>query len=84
MSAHLTKGVFSLILLGSVALVGTPTLAADPDVDSPAGPQLPTARTDRPDFQQDEGPGQLLDPQAEGADPTPHLVNPLPPIEVEP
>jgi len=83
MTSRLTK-LFSLVLLSSVVLLGAPALAADPDVDSPAGPQLPTARTDRPDFQQDEGPGQLLDPQAEGADPAPHLVDPVPPIEVEP
>jgi hypothetical protein len=32
---------------------------------------LAAPRTDRPDFQQDDQPGAVLDPQAEGADPTP-------------
>jgi hypothetical protein len=61
--------VLALALVGSAAL-STPTFAADPDVDSPAGPELPAPRTDRPDFQQDDAPGQALDPQAEGADPS--------------
>jgi hypothetical protein len=60
--------VLALALLGGAA-IGTPTFAAEPDVDSPAGPENPAPRTDRPDFQQDDGPGQVLDPQAEGAQP---------------
>jgi hypothetical protein len=78
MSIRLTKGAVVLVL-SSVALLATPTFAVEPDVDSPAGPELPAPRTDRPDFQQDDQPGALLDPQAEGADPTPpnaRLVQP--------
>jgi hypothetical protein len=67
MTTRLTKGAVALVL-GSV-LLATPTFAVEPDVDSPAGPQLPAPRTDRPDFQQDDQPGALLDPEAEGADP---------------
>jgi hypothetical protein len=46
-------------------------LAVEPDVDSPAGPELPAPRTDRPDFQQDDQAGAVTDPEVEGADPTP-------------
>ena len=70
MTIRLTKGAVALVL-SSVALLATPTFAMEPDVDSPAGPELPAPRTDRPDFQQDNQPGALLDPQVEGADPTP-------------
>jgi hypothetical protein len=71
MTIRLVKGALALVLLGGVALLGTPAFATEPDVDSPAGPELPAPRTDRPDFQQDDQPGAVLDPQAEGADPTP-------------
>jgi len=37
------------MLLGSVVLLGTPTFAVEPDVDSPAGPELPASRIDRPE-----------------------------------
>jgi hypothetical protein len=89
MYSHL-KAVLALSAVGAIALFGTPAFAADPDVDSPAGPELPTARTDRPDFQQDERPGQLLDPQEEGADPSPPsasvapdvvIPEPVPPVD---
>jgi hypothetical protein len=63
------RGVLAMMLLGSVTLLGTPTNAAEPDVDSPAGPELPAPRTDRPDFQQDDQSGAVIDPQTEGADP---------------
>jgi hypothetical protein len=65
------KGALALALLGSAAFLSTPSSAVEPDVDSPAGPELPAPRTDRPDFQQDDQPGAILDPEAEGADPTP-------------
>ena len=71
MTARLIKGACALVLLGGFALLGTPSFATEPDVDSPAGPELPAPRTDRPDFQQDDQPGAVLDPQVEGADPTP-------------
>lgn len=60
-----------IAVLGTVALLSFPSYAVEPDVDSPAGPQLPAPRTDRPDFQEDDQPGALLDPEAEGADPSP-------------
>jgi hypothetical protein len=58
-------------LASSVTLLGTPSFAVEPDTDSPAGPELPAPRTDRPDFQQDDQSGAAIDPQAEGADPRP-------------
>jgi hypothetical protein len=58
------------ILLGSVVLFATPTFATEPDVDSAAGPELPAPRTADPDFQQDDQPAAVLDPEAEGANPT--------------
>jgi hypothetical protein len=71
----------TLALLGNAAFIATPSFAVEPDTDSPAGPELPAPRTDRPDFQQDNQPGALLDPEAEGADPSPpsaERVEPLP------
>ena len=68
MTVRLTK---SALLFASVALLATPALAVEPDVDSPAGPELPAPRSDRPDFQVDDQTGAPLDPTAEGADPRP-------------
>jgi hypothetical protein len=65
------KYSLALAVLGTVALLSFPSYAVEPDVDSPAGPQLPAPRTDRPDFQEDDQPGALLDTEAEGADPSP-------------
>jgi hypothetical protein len=67
MTFRLTK---SVLLFASVALLATPALAVEPDVDSPAGPELPAPRSDRPDFQVDDQTGAPLDPTAEGADPS--------------
>ena len=61
--------VAALTLLGSTAF-SMPTFATEPDVDSPAGPELPAPRADRPDFQQDDQAGAVIDPQTEGAQPT--------------
>jgi hypothetical protein len=61
----------SALIFASVALLATPTVAVEPDVDSPAGPELPAPRSDRPDFQLDDQTGAPLDPMAEGADPSP-------------
>ena len=69
MITRIAKGALALMLFSSVALLGTPTFAVEPDVDSPAGPELPAPRTDRPDFQQDDQSGAVIDPQTEGADP---------------
>jgi hypothetical protein len=68
MTVRLSKTV---LLFAGVALLASPALAVEPDVDSPAGPELPAPRTDRPDFQLDDRTGAPLDPMAEGADPTP-------------
>lgn len=62
MTIRKARGVIGLMVLGSVALLGTPTLAVEPDVDSPAGPELPAPRTDQA--------GAVLDPENEGADPS--------------
>lgn len=59
----------ALIFMSSASL-STPTFAVEPDVDSPAGPELPAPRIDRPDFQQDDQSGAVIDPQTEGANPT--------------
>jgi hypothetical protein len=61
-------GAIALVLLGASA-ASTPTFAVEPDVDSPAGPELPAPRTDRPDFQQDDQTGAAINPENEGADP---------------
>ena len=85
MRTALRMGMLALALVGSAALLPTPSFATEPDVDSPAGPENPAPRTNRPDFQQDDGPGQVLDPTVEGADPTPprvvepRVIEPLPP-----
>ena len=65
MITRIARDALALTLLGSVALLGTPTFAVEPDVDSPAGPELPAPRTDRPDFQQDDQSGAVIDPQTE-------------------
>ena len=71
MTFGLTKNA---LFFASVALLATPALAVEPDVDSPAGPELPAPRTDRPDFQLEDQTGAPLDPMLEGADPTPPRV----------
>lgn len=85
MITRIARGALALALLGSLALLGTPTFAGEPDVDSPAGPELPAPRTDRPDFQQDDQSGAVIDPQTEGVDPgvAPDVVvvEPAAPIE---
>lgn len=68
MTNRLIESAFALALLG-VAVLAPPAFAVEPDVDSPAGPELPAPRTDRPDFQQDDQAGAVIDPEAEGADP---------------
>lgn len=73
MSVRLTK---TALLFASGVLLASPALAVEPDVDSPAGPELPAPRTDRPDFQLDDQTGAPLDPMAEGADPTPPASGP--------
>ena len=70
MIARIKKSALALAVLGSVALLGTPTFAVEPDVDSAAGPELPAPRTADPDFQQDDQAGAVIDPETEGANPS--------------
>src|SRR5262245_2583794 len=85
MRAAPRMGMLALALVGSVAFLPAPSFAVEPDVGSPAGPELPAPRINRPDFQQDDQAGAVIDPRAEGADPTPptlvepRIVEPLPP-----
>ena len=55
------------LLLGA-ASIATPTLAVEPDVDSPAGPELPAPRYDRPDFQFDDQAGAPRERDIDGTD----------------
>jgi hypothetical protein len=85
MRTTLRMGMLALALVGSAAFLPTPSFAGEPDVDSPAGPENAAPRINRPDFQQDDQAGAVIDPRVEGADPTPprvvepRLVEPLPP-----
>jgi hypothetical protein len=85
MRAALRMGMLALALVSSAAFLPAPSFATEPDVDSPAGPELPAPRINRPDFQQDDQTGAVIDPLVEGADPTPprvvepRIVEPLPP-----
>lgn len=65
------RGVLAAAFVVGLAQFPVPSFAVEPDVDSPAGPELPAPRTDRPDFQLDDQTGVPLDPRAEGADPSP-------------
>ena len=58
-------------LASSVTLLATPSFAVEPDVKLARRARTSAPRTDRPDFQQDDQAGAAIDPQAEGADPTP-------------
>jgi hypothetical protein len=80
MRISLRTGTLAFALLASAALLAPQSFAVEPDVDSPAGPELPAPRTDRPDFQQDDQPGAVIDPEAEGAQPR----NPPDEVIVEP
>jgi hypothetical protein len=73
MSSSLRTTTLGFAVFGSVAFLTTPTFTIEPDTDSPAGPELPAPRTDRPDFQRDDQTGAVLDPRVEGADPSPPL-----------
>jgi hypothetical protein len=69
MRTSLRTSTLAFALLGTAAFLAPPSFAVEPDVDSPAGPELPAPRTDRPDFQQDDQTGAVIDPEAEGAQP---------------
>ena len=69
MSTRLTNSACALVFLGGLVMVGSRAFAVEPVVHSPAGPELPAPRCDRPDFQQDDQAGAIIDPEAEGAEP---------------
>lgn len=68
MKTSLRTGTLALALLGSAAFLSAPSFAVEPDVDSPAGPELPAPRYDRPDFQLDDQTGAPLERDIEGTD----------------
>jgi hypothetical protein len=82
-------GILGLALVSSAAFLATPAFAVEPDVDSPAGPELPAPRYDRPDFQYDDQAGAPREPDIEGTDrlgaapeiiiPDDDIVEPVPP-----
>jgi hypothetical protein len=79
------SSALALALLGSGALLTNPSFAVEPDVDSPAGPQLPSPR-DHPDFQADDQAGVTklvpVPPVELGEGPVivvPERAEPLPP-----
>ena len=71
MKISLRTSTLAVAVLAGAAFLAPPSFAVEPDVDSPAGPELPAPRSDRPDFQVDDQTGAPLDPTAEGADPSP-------------
>ena len=72
------KITLALALIGGAALLAGPVQAVEPDVDSPAGPELPAPRTDRPDFELDDQTGARLSPEGD-----PVIVGPEPEVIVE-
>jgi len=84
MKTTFRRAALAVTLIGSVTCLGTPSFAVEPDTDSPAGPELPAPRTDRPDFQQDDQAGAAINPQAEGADPRPPSAYVAPDVVVVP
>ncbi|HKA65738.1 MAG TPA: hypothetical protein VKD00_08505 [Methyloceanibacter sp.] len=67
MKCHRKTSIAAVALLLGASSV-TPALAVEPDVDSPAGPELPAPRYDRPDFQPDDQTGAPLERDIEGTD----------------
>jgi hypothetical protein len=62
------KTTIAAVALVMGAAMATPALAIEPDVDSPAGPELPAPRYDRPDFQFDDQAGAPRERDIEGTD----------------
>ena len=60
--------IAAVALLVGAASIATPALAIEPDVDLPAGPELPAPRYDRPDFQFDDQAGAPRERDIEGTD----------------
>jgi len=75
-----------------LSVPGPPSFAIEPDVDSPAGPELPAPRYDRPDFQFDDQAGAAPERDIEGIErlgaapeiviPDDDIVEPVPPPAV--
>ncbi len=87
MSITLRSGALALALVGSGALLATPSFAVEPDVDSAAGPELPAPRYSHPDFQFDDQAGAPRERDIEGTDssvPDVVIVEPGPPVDAEP
>jgi hypothetical protein len=68
MTCDRLTSIAAVVLLLGAAAIATPALAVEPDVDSPAGPELPAPRYDRPDFQPDDQTGAPLERDIEGTD----------------
>jgi hypothetical protein len=88
MNMTLRSGAFALALVGGAALLATPSVAVEPDVDSAAGPELPAPRYSDPEFQFDDQAGAPLERDIEGTDssiPDEYvIVKPGPAIVIEP
>ena len=68
MTCDRITSIAAVALLLGAASIATPALATEPDVDSPAGPELPAPRYDRPDFQFDDQAGAPRERDIEGTD----------------
>ena len=68
MRTSLKSSALALILFGGAAVLAPPSYAVEPDTDSPAGPELPAPRYDRPDFQLDDQTGAPRERDIEGTD----------------
>ena len=68
MRTSLKSSALALILFGGAAVLALPSYAVEPDTDSPAGPELPAPRYDRPDFQLDDQTGAPRERDIEGTD----------------
>jgi hypothetical protein len=68
MTCDRITSIAAVALLVGAASIATPALATEPDVDSPAGPELPAPRYDRPDFQYDDQTGAPRERDIEGRD----------------
>ena len=62
------NSTLTLALVASAALLASPSFALEPDTDSPAGPELPAPRYDRPNFLLNDQTGTPLDRDIEGTD----------------
>jgi hypothetical protein len=68
MTCDRITSIAAVALLLGAASIATPAVAVEPDVDSPAGPELPAPRYDRPDFQYDDQAGAPRERDIEGTE----------------